>query len=128
MALLACQRCLICVTVQCGGNQLKKEKVVHHQFFVLSTGGELSWGKLSWGELSLGRVVPGARCPWGELSLGRVVYGVSCLWGELSMGRDVVGRVLWGELSEGRVVLGRVVREPILLLPVHQYFPYLFPF
>ncbi len=75
MALLACQRCLICITVQCGGNQLnvlKKEKVVHHQFFVLRTGywGELSWGELSVGRVVMGRVVPGASCPWGELSMG----------------------------------------------------------
>ncbi len=113
-----------------GGNQfnvLKKGKVIHHKFFVISTGASCHgascpWGELSvgrvvmgrvvhgascpWGELSMGRVVHGASCPWGELSMGRVIHGASCLWGELSMGRDVVGRVLMGQVVRGASCLG----------------------
>jgi hypothetical protein len=85
----------------------KKEKVIHHQFFVISTGASCHGASCPWGKLSVGRVVRGASCPWGQLSLGRVVHGASCPWGELSMVRVVHGASCpWGELSMGRVVHG----------------------
>ncbi len=85
---------------------LKKEKVVHHQFFVISTGASCPWGELSVGRVVMGRVIPGASCPWGELSVGQVVHGASFPLGELSM-----GRIVHGGRCRGASLMGRVVRE-----------------